>query len=253
MTLGALVAILVIVLAATQLPHLFKAKAGGAENAGQQAASTATSSAASTPQTANANATPQPSPSVSEPVPPTNATVSQGGPSGSQTSQPSEQLQGSDNPVTQPSAAGGTQKTLARGPRGEGTAPATHHALANQAGGQAEQPPEQAVAPASEVGKAAQAPASEASDAKELEELGDHITALAGRANAMKDSVENLRQQQKSAGFSLRPDISASLNRMEQYMDKANAALNAHAPEAAKKNMDLAEREVEKLEQFFGR
>ena len=79
------------------------------------------------------------------------------------------------------------------------------------------------------------------------------MTLLTGRANAMKDSVQNLRQQQSSAGFSLRPDISASLSRMEQYMDKADAALNARSPEAAKKNIDPAEREIGKLEQFFGR
>jgi serine/threonine-protein kinase len=96
------------------------------------------------------------------------------------------------------------------------------------------------------------APAGDAA-AKELEELEDRMTLLAARGNAMKDSVEHLRQQQERAGFSLRPDISASLSRMEQYMGKADAALNARAPEAAKKNLDLAEREIEKLEKFFGR
>jgi len=36
-------------------------------------------------------------------------------------------------------------------------------------------------------------------------------------------------------------------------MSKAQDALNAKNPQAAKKYMDLAEREVEKLEKFFGR
>jgi len=40
---------------------------------------------------------------------------------------------------------------------------------------------------------------------------------------------------------------------MEQYMGKADAALNSRAPETAKKNMNLAEQEIEKLEKFFGR
>jgi hypothetical protein len=40
---------------------------------------------------------------------------------------------------------------------------------------------------------------------------------------------------------------------MEQYMGKAEAALNSRNPEAARKYMDLAEREIEKLEKFFGR
>jgi uncharacterized protein YicC (UPF0701 family) len=79
------------------------------------------------------------------------------------------------------------------------------------------------------------------------------MTPLAGRANAVKDSVEHLRQQQERAGFSLRQDISASSSSMERYMDNADAALKARSPEAAKKYMDLAEQEVEKLEKFFGR
>jgi len=83
--------------------------------------------------------------------------------------------------------------------------------------------------------------------------LEDRMTSLAARANAMKDSVDNLRQRQAGDGFSLRPDISALLSRMEQCMGKADAALSSRAPETAKKYMDLAEREVEKLEKFFGR
>ena len=79
------------------------------------------------------------------------------------------------------------------------------------------------------------------------------MTPLEGRASAVKDSVEHLRQQQQSAGYSLRQDISASLSSMEQYMEKADAALNSRNPQAAKKYMDLAEREIEKLEKFSGR
>jgi uncharacterized protein YicC (UPF0701 family) len=79
------------------------------------------------------------------------------------------------------------------------------------------------------------------------------MTPLAGRANAMRGSVEHLRQQQARAGYSLRADISASLSSMDQYLGKADAALNSRNPAAAKKYMDLAEREIEKLEKFFGR
>ena len=139
---------------------------------------------------------------------------------------------------------------MARASQGEQTA---HNGQTNQAGGQAGQAPEQAAAPPSEAGQAAPTPAGDAAAAKELEELGDRMTSLGGRANAMKDSVENLRQRQASDGFSLRPDISASLSRMERYMDNADAALNARSPETARKNMNLGEQEIEKLEKFFGR
>ncbi len=76
---------------------------------------------------------------------------------------------------------------------------------------------------------------------------------LSARAAAAKDSVENLRRQQQSQGLNLRADISATLSRMEQYMNKADSSLANHDAEAARKNMDSAEREIEKLEQFLGR
>jgi serine/threonine-protein kinase len=248
MTIGALVAIVVIVLGAMQLPRLFKTKAGGAEQATQPAASAATNSSSPVAQPANASPNQeQPPPPVSEPAPPSVDSASQGATSAGQ---PSEPLQGSSNLVTQPLPAGGSKKRLARASQGEKTA---HNGQINQAGAQAAQPREQATVPSGDAGQTAPAPAGDATAAKELEELEDRMTPLAGRASAVKDSVEHLRQQQERAGYSLRQDISASLSSMEQYMGKADAALNSHNPEAAKKYMDLAEREVEKLEKFFGR
>ena len=248
MTLGALVAIVVIALGATQLPRLFKAKAGGGEQTAQQAASTATNSSSPATQPANASTSQQPPlPPVSEPAPPPDGSASQGATTASQPGQPTEQLQGSNNPMTQAPPAGGSKKRLARASQGE---TAARNGQMNQAGGRAGQTLGEAAAPSSQ---AAQAAAREAAVAKELEELEDRMTPLAGRANAVKDSVEHLRQQQERAGYSLRQDISASLSSMERYMDNADAALRARSPEAAKKYMDMAEREVEKLEKFFGR
>jgi serine/threonine-protein kinase len=251
MTLGALVAIAVIVLGAMQLPRLFKTKAGEAGQATPQTASTATSSSSPLTQPANAGANQQqPPPAVSEAAPPSQPTTAEGGTAVGQPSEPSEPLQGSSNPVTQPPAAGGSKKRLGRGSQGQ---KAAQNEQINPAGGQAGQAPEEAAAPPSQAAQATQAAQEEAAAAKELEELEDRMTPLAGRANAMKDSVEHLRQRQARAGYSLRADISASLSSMDQYMGKADAALNSRDPKAAKKYMDLAEREIEKLEKFFGR
>jgi serine/threonine-protein kinase len=120
-------------------------------------------------------------------------------------------------------------------------------------GGPAVQAPPEQVAPPAQATQPTQAAAEDVAVAKELEELEDRMTPLEGRAGAVKDSVEHLRQQQERSGFSLRQDISASLSSMEQYMGRAEAALGSRNPEAAKKYMDLAEREIEKLEKFFGR
>jgi serine/threonine-protein kinase len=244
MTLGALVAIVVIVLAATQLPRLFRTRAGQAPQ--QTAAPAASPSAPLTP-TVNAGTNQeQPTPSTSAPAAPSAPAAAEGATTTGQPAQPSEQIQGSNNPVTPTAPASGSKKRLARASQAGKVASETQINQAGGPGGQASAEP-----PAS--GQAAQAAAENAAAAKELEELEDRMTPLEGRASAVKDSVEHLRQQQQRAGYSLRQDISAAESNMEMYMGRAEAALNSHNPEAAKKYMDQAEREVEKLEKFFGR
>ncbi len=88
-------------------------------------------------------------------------------------------------------------------------------------------------------------------NAQELTELADQHDKLSARAQAVNDSVEGLRKQMAQGGNNLRPDITASQSRMKMYMQKFEAALNAGDADGAKRNMDLAEREVDKLEAFF--
>jgi len=247
MTLGALVALAVLALGATQLPHLFKTRAGGT---GQVAQPTAAPAANSSPLTPPANAggnQEQPSPPVPEPAPPSAVSAAQGATTAGQSSQPVEQVQGSTNPVTPTPPAGGSRKRSARAAQTERTAADEQTNQAGEAAGQA------AAEPAASSAQATQAAVEEAAAAKELEELDDRMTPLQSRAVAVKDSIDHFRQQQESSGFSLRQDISASASNMQQYMSKAEAALNSKNPEAAKKYMDLAEREIEKLEKFLGR
>ena len=85
-----------------------------------------------------------------------------------------------------------------------------------------------------------------------LQDLQERMVALGGRANAAKESVENLRRQQQSQGLGLRADMAAALSSMEQYMDMADAALAKGDAGAAKRDMDMAERQIEKLEKFLG-
>jgi len=254
MTLGALVAIVVIVLGALQLPRLFKTKAGGTGQATQQTASTAMNPTTPPAQPANAGESQlQSSPAVSPTPPPSQAMPAQSGSATSQPSEISQPSEGSANSMTQASAPSGSKRRGAREAHGQTKA---YTEQTNQVAGAAAQAPAETAAPASQpspTGQATQAASGDASSAKELEELEDRMTPLEGRANAVKDSVQHLRQQQESAGFSLRHDISASESNMEMYMGKAEAALNSRNPTAAKKYMDLAEREIENLEKFFGR
>jgi serine/threonine-protein kinase len=253
MTLGAVVAIVVIVLGALQLPRLFKTKAGGAGQATQQTVSTAVSPTIPPTQPANAGeGQPQPSPAVSAPTPPSQTTP-QGGTAAGQPGEIARPSVGSNNSMTQAPAPSGSKRRVARETSGQTKA---HNERPNQVAGAAAQAPAETAPPTSQpspTGQASQAAGGDASSAKELEELEDRMTPLEGRASAVKDSVQHLRQQQESAGLSLRHDISASESNMETYMGKAEAALNSRNPQAAKKYMDLAEREIENLEKFFGR
>jgi len=76
---------------------------------------------------------------------------------------------------------------------------------------------------------------------------------LSARAQAVKDSVENFRGQQKKQGLNLRGDISAAEDRMATYMDKAQAALKNGNAKDARRYMEKAEADVETLEKFLGR
>lgn len=101
--------------------------------------------------------------------------------------------------------------------------------------------------PASAPAEAVQA------DAAALKEIRKAWPMLASRAGAASSSLQNLQQQQQRSGLGLRGDITASWKRMEHYMDQVEAALVAKDVEAAKENMENAEREVAVLEKFLGR
>ena len=86
-----------------------------------------------------------------------------------------------------------------------------------------------------------------------LQELREQLVDLAARAGAVRNSLGNLKRSQEANGMSLRGDMAAAESRMNSLMEGANAALSAHDAPAAKKFIDSADREVEKLEKFLGR
>ena len=87
----------------------------------------------------------------------------------------------------------------------------------------------------------------------ELRELRERTMLLGIRANTTKVSLRNLQTQNAARGMGVNPDILSAGQRMEFFMDEAEGSLKAGDPEAAKKNLDMAERQVETLERFFGK
>jgi hypothetical protein len=90
-------------------------------------------------------------------------------------------------------------------------------------------------------------------DNARLEQLRDRLGMLAPRANAIRAGLQNLERRQQESGYGLRGDISAAWKRMEYLLDEAQAEINANHPARAQRNLDLAEREAEKLDRFLGR
>jgi len=80
----------------------------------------------------------------------------------------------------------------------------------------------------------------------------ERLMTLASRANAVRTSLSNLQRSQQAQGLGLRGDITASQSRMEYQMDQAEGAVKAGDPAAARRSLDAAEREVDKLENFLG-
>ena len=76
---------------------------------------------------------------------------------------------------------------------------------------------------------------------------------LGAQADAARDGIQQVRNQQQAQGLDLRGDILASMNRMNAYLNEANAALSQNDLQTANDNMDRAEKELATLNTFLGR
>jgi hypothetical protein len=121
-------------------------------------------------------------------------------------------------------------------------------------GQQVATPPEPAARQPAAAPQEAAAPAQRAPavDPAVLEQLRDRLGAIGSRANALRGTLENLQQQQRAQGVGLRTDMAASWKHMEYLLDEAEAALKAGDAVRARKNLDQAEREADRLDKFLG-
>ena len=101
--------------------------------------------------------------------------------------------------------------------------------------------------PAGEAQQAAQP------DTAQLDELDREVDQLSSRETAISASLDALSREQNAQGMHLRGDIVEAQARMHTYIGKAQAAIQAQDAKSARKYLDLAEPEVEKLEKFLGR
>jgi serine/threonine-protein kinase len=87
--------------------------------------------------------------------------------------------------------------------------------------------------------------------AEQLKEVREQLDLLSVRADTVRGSLDALRRQQAASGLGLRADMANSAQRMDMFMSQTQAALKRRDADAAKKNLDSAEREVSRLENFL--
>ena len=112
-------------------------------------------------------------------------------------------------------------------------------------------PPPEAPPPQTSAASAAAAAAADA-NAEQLEKFREEGSLLSIRVGTVKSSLDGLRKAQARTGLGLRADMAASAQRMDYLMNEADAALQRGDAAATQRNLDLAEKEVSKLEKFLG-
>jgi serine/threonine-protein kinase len=269
MTLGALIVLAILAVAAIEGTRFLKARAGGDQTAQVTNTTANPSSISVAPSTPSAD-------SNTQPVAGAAGSSAASGSANSETAQAGGAFT-ADNSSSPPAAQGSSGSTSSAGspssqnpatPNGSATPTAKKTAKnqsspLNQAAGGGQNSssapaPSGAIPNASPSGAAGagqatpQASANDAAKKQELEELADLHDKLSVRAVSVDEHVETLRKQMSAGGNNLRSDISSSQTRMKMYMDKFDAAMSAGDPVAAKKYMHQAEHEVETLEKFFG-
>jgi hypothetical protein len=229
--IGALVVVAILVVAAMQLPK-FRQTAAETAPAAEPAA-------------------------VAESAPESSETAAPAQPEEATLQAPSSSLQ-ADTPQPPPPASTPV-RSAGSGFTAAQTRPAVRSAAATPAAASPQSPvafqasterapsaPVQAPAPPA-------APAEDPRIAQQLNEVREQLNLLGIRMDTVKGSLNRLRQQQAASGLGLRGDMASAAQRMEYLYSQSETALNRRDIEGAKKNLDLAEREVSKLETFLGR
>jgi len=96
-------------------------------------------------------------------------------------------------------------------------------------------------------------PPAPAVDPKLLQDLETEQEQLYSRAAAVESSLDTLEHQMQQSGLGLRGDMVAARNSMRNDLQQAKQAIDNQDTDRARHYLDLAHRDVEKLEGFLGR
>jgi eukaryotic-like serine/threonine-protein kinase len=212
LALGSLVTLIVLALAAMQLPKFWRTRAANpAETSSVNATAPSDTPAATTAEPS----TPLPMLAMRQPA------------------EPSVQEKRAVTAETQSQPA----------TRRKDAAP-TAQAQTGNVASETQAPPQQA--------SPAAVPAPASVNAAEAQQVREQLTLLGIRAVAVKTSLANLQREQARQGLGLRADIAAAAQRMEYILDETEATLKRGDTAAAKKHLDAGDRIVSKIESFLG-
>ena len=90
-------------------------------------------------------------------------------------------------------------------------------------------------------------------NAAEVAEMRERANLMSVRVATVRTSFQNLQKQQAASGLSPRSDMVAADQRLDYQLQQAEASLGQGDSANAKKRLDAAERDLEKLEGFLGK
>lgn len=258
MALGAVIVLVVLVMAGLSFPRWLKTRASDQKQPAPPSTPAASQPANPTP-TDNNNSTPANAAGSNATAPSPNANSS------SPTSGETPGQQANDSGTAGSSAAGapsGGNSAATSSDSSASGATVPSGAVAKGKTGKKQAKAKSAVAvtstPASpgssDQGSAVVNPASDASATPEaMQELEQDADQTSSRATAVSDSLDNMRRQLGSQGLSLRGDIASAQEMMKTNLDKAQQALQNHDTKNARRYLNIAQAQLEKIEKFLGR
>ena len=92
-----------------------------------------------------------------------------------------------------------------------------------------------------------------AADQAALGQLNERLDLMSVRAGVVRTSLQNLARDQARTGLSPNAELVGNEQRMTYQMQQADLSLKQNNPAEAKRHLDAAERDLEKLEKKFGK
>jgi serine/threonine-protein kinase len=264
MALGAVIVLVVLVLAGLSFPRWLKTRAAekqkpaeqstADQNSSQNSSQSPNSAPASPPaadgSNPNASSGPPSGNTSADTAKPDSGAPSSGSTSGTAPSSDANASGGGAPPDTSTSAGAKSSKGKS-GKKGKSKASdSSGGSNTDQGSSVANTAPNQPTNPSENSDRGT--PGADAGQKETIEELEQDVDQTSSRATAAGDSLDNMSRQLKSQGMNLRGDIASSQELMKTNLEKARQALQNNDAKNARRYLNMAQAQMEKIEKFLG-